>query len=102
MNTKIATPKKPVRLTWQGAVVGIHVAPFATAPMGAVDNVRAISGKGLEGDRYCEQTGTYSDKPGPAREVTLIESEALEGMRREYGIELDAGRSRRNIVTRDV
>ncbi len=68
--------------------------------MSAVNQARAVPGKGLEGDRYCLGTGTYSDKPGPAREVTLIESEALEALKRDYQIELEPGNSRRNIVTR--
>ncbi len=70
--------------------------------MAAVDQVRAVPGKGLEGDRYFKQVGTYSGHPGSGREVTLVEIEALEGLRRDYGIDLDAGRTRRNIVTRGV
>lgn len=70
--------------------------------MSAVEKARAIPGKGLEGDRYHSQTGTFSNKPGPAREVTLIEIEALEALKRDYGIELGLGSSRRNLVTRGV
>jgi MOSC domain-containing protein YiiM len=70
--------------------------------MVSVKEVRAIPGKGLEGDRYFTQTGTYSKKPRPDREVTLIEIEAVEALKRDLGIELDAGASRRNIVTRGV
>lgn len=68
--------------------------------MTAVQEVRAVPGKGLDGDRYFKQTGSYSNKPGPAREVTLIEIEALEALKRDYGIELNPGSARRNIVTR--
>jgi len=45
---------------------------------------------------------TYSKKFGPDREVTLIEIEAIEAMKRDLGIELDPGASRQNIVTRGV
>ncbi len=68
--------------------------------MRSVDRVRAIPGKGLEGDRYFEASGTYSDSPGPGREITLIESEAIEAMARDNEIAIPAGASRRNVVTR--
>jgi MOSC domain-containing protein YiiM len=70
--------------------------------MRSVDRVRAIPGKGLEGDRYFDATGTYSDKPGPGREVTLIESEAIDAMARDNGITIPAGAARRNVVTRET
>lgn len=90
-----------------GTVVSIHVAPGAGTPMVPVGEAHAVPGKGLEGDRYFKQVGTYSGRTGPrgappAREVTLIESEAIDALRRDYGIELDPGDSRRNIVTRGV
>jgi MOSC domain-containing protein YiiM len=87
---------------WQGTVVSIHLAETAAGPMVSVNEVRAIAGKGLEGDRYFTQTGTYSKKPRPDREVTLIEIEAIEALKRDLGIELAPGASRRNIVTRGV
>jgi len=55
----------------------------------------------LEGDRYALKQGTFY-KPEPDFELTLIEAEAIEALRREYDIELAAGDARRNIVTRDV
>ncbi|MGH7362192.1 MAG: MOSC domain-containing protein [Candidatus Methylomirabilales bacterium] len=70
--------------------------------MRAVAEAKAVTGGGLEGDRYFRQAGTYSAKPGPHREITLIAIEALEAVTRETGITLAAGESRRNIVTRDV
>ena len=70
--------------------------------MKSSNEVRAVAGKGLEGDRYFSQTGTYSNQPGSGRDVTLIEIEAIEALKRDYGIELNPGESRRNIVTRGV
>lgn len=87
---------------WLGEVVGIYIAPAAAQPMRAVAEASAVTGKGLEGDRYFRQVGTYSDKPGPHREITLIAVEALEAVTRETGITLAAGESRRNIATRGV
>lgn len=40
--------------------------------------------------------------PGSGRQVTLIEIEAIDALRREYLIEIDAEQARRNIVTRGV
>lgn len=87
---------------YNGTVISIHIAPNAEARMTSVKEARAIPGKGLDGDRYFRQTGTYSGKPGPDREVTLITVEAIEALRRDYGIALDPNDSRRNIVTQGV
>jgi MOSC domain-containing protein YiiM len=83
-------------------VVSLHIAPSGAAPMQAVSSVNAIAGRGLEGDRYYNLAGTYSNHPGNGRHVTLIEFEAIEALRREYQIALELGSSRRNIVTRGV
>jgi MOSC domain-containing protein YiiM len=85
-----------------GKVVSIHLAPVAAAPMISVMEIQAVTGKGLQGDRYFNKLGTYSNDPGSGREVTLIEIEALEALRREYQVELEPDQSRRNIVTRNV
>lgn len=87
---------------WTGVVVSIHITDRAEAPMRSVQRVRAVPGKGLEGDRYFKATGTYSDRPGPAREITLIELEAIEAMARDNEIEIAPGNARRNVVTRGV
>ena len=86
----------------RGAVVSIHIAPAGAAPVISVGEIQAVVGKGLEDDRYYLQTGTYSKTPGSGREVTLIEVEAIEALRREYQIDIDAAQARRNIVTRGV
>jgi MOSC domain-containing protein YiiM len=87
---------------WTGEVVAIQITSKAGEKMIPVKMVRAIAGKGLEGDRYLYQTGKFSDRPGPARQLTLIELESIEALRREQSIELDPVESRRNIVTREV
>src|SRR5206468_2302290 len=61
----------------------------------------AIAGRGLEGDRYFLETGFYSDGRD-GRQLTLIEAEALEALRREHGVELTPLESRRNLVTRGI
>lgn len=84
-----------------GQVASIHIAPSAKAATVAVESVKAIPRVGLEGDRYALGTGTFY-KPEPSFELTLIEAEAIEAIRRDYKIELAAGEARRNIVTRGV
>ncbi len=79
----------------------IFVAPDKGAPMEARDEVDAIAGTGLSGDRYAEGTGTFS-KPSPDRHVTLIEVEALEAVERDYGIAIPPEGTRRNLLTRGV
>jgi len=93
-------PEAPA--TWIGNVAGIFIGPVAARPMQAVAVVRAVAGRGLEGDRYFDRTGTYSDRPGTGREVTLIESEAVASAGRDYGFDLAPGEARRNIVTTGV
>lgn len=87
---------------WQGSVVSIHIASEAAKLTEAVTEVRAVPGRGLEGDRYFHKVGTYSNHPGSGREVTLIGAEAIQALAREAGIELPPGASRRNITTRGV
>jgi MOSC domain-containing protein YiiM len=86
----------------EGTVVSLHIAPTGAAAMQSVGQVRAVAGCGLEGDRYFNQLGTYSNHPGMGRHVTLIEIEAIEALKRDYGIDMAPGLFRRNIVTRGV
>ena len=68
----------------------------------SVPSAQAISGSGLVGDRYFSGKGTFS-KPGvPDREVTLIESEAIEAVNRDQKLPLTAAECRRNVVTQGV
>jgi len=83
--------------------VSIHLAKAGGAPVKEVAEVRALAGKGLDGDRYFSGSGTYSKaKHDPGAEATLIESEALEALKRDFRIELAPGASRRNIMTRGI
>lgn len=87
---------------WQGAVVAIHIAREAAAPMVSVPQILAVAGQGLEGDRYFRKVGTYSSRPGSGRQITLIEVEAGVALEREAGIRLSPSATRRNIATRGV
>ena len=50
-----------------GKVASIHISPEAEGAMRFVRTVRAVPGRGLEGDRYFRAVGTYSDRPGTGR-----------------------------------
>jgi MOSC domain-containing protein YiiM len=86
---------------WNGTVESIHIASTAEGPPQSVPQARAVPGAGLEGDRYALKLGTFY-KPAPDHELTLIEAEAMEALRRDYQVELAVGEARRNIVTRNV
>lgn len=85
--------------TWQGHVSAIYVTPAAEAAPQAVAEVRAVRGRGLEGDRYFTREGTFSDHSGDGREVTLIEREVIDALSVDLGIDLTRGEHRRNIAT---
>lgn len=86
-----------------GTVEHVHVAPGAGDPPEARDRVEAVAGKGLSGDRYFENAGTFSDSDRDVRrDVTLIEAEALDAVEADYGIALEPGVHRRNVTVRGV
>ncbi len=87
----------------EGKVVAMFVAPAARDPMIRVEVARAVAGRGLDGDRYFALKGTFSSGSSrPDGELTLIELEALEAVARDYGLALDPGEARRNVVTQGV
>jgi MOSC domain-containing protein YiiM len=84
-----------------GIVEHIHIAVAAGAPVRAVEAVRAFAGVGLEGDRYAYGRGHYRDE-NVSRDLTLVEAETIEELRREHGIEVAPGGTRRNVTTRGI
>ncbi len=94
-------------MPWSGSLEFIHIAPAASYEMEELREARLIAGRGIEGDRYYYGTGTYSPKPD-AREVTLIEIEALEALARndppiqEAPLVVAPSDHRRNLTTRGV
>jgi MOSC domain-containing protein YiiM len=89
-----------MQTSWKGFVERIYIGAQATEPMAERTEVRALDGKGLEGDRYAEGRGTFSHKPATGRHVTLVEAEAIEAVAKDIEIAPDV--TRRNIVTRGV
>lgn len=88
-------------MSFDGALRSIYVGAHG-APLRAVESVRALEGRGLEGDRYADADGEFSDNDGPQRQVTLIEIEAIRALETEYELVLEPGDARRNLVTEGV
>ncbi len=87
---------------FQGEVVSIFVAEKAGMPMESRPQVVAVAGRGIEGDRYFDRSGYWSNTPGEGREITLVEIESIEALAREKNIEITPETARRNVVTRGV
>ncbi len=85
------------------SVEQILIAETPTSPMTSRSAVRAVPGRGLEGDRYFIGVGTFSPNPQkPDFEITLIEKEKVEEFARDSGLPFTASQARRNIVTEGV
>ena len=81
----------------------VLVSTSPSAPMTAVPEVRAVEGRGLEGDRYFHGKGTFSPAVHrPDHEVTLVESEQIAAFAAASGLPFDAAMARRNLVTEGV
>jgi MOSC domain-containing protein YiiM len=78
-----------------GRVEGIFIGPLYELPA-PVERVRAVAGRGLEGNRY------FYDEAPPGRALTLIAAEAIDAFTGETDIPLTAAESRRNVLTRGV
>lgn len=84
-----------------GSVVSLWISTGRNQPMVSRDAVRAVPGKGIEGDHRFDETGTKSQKH-PGREITFFEQEALEAVFRDYKLPLGANETRRNVLVRGV
>lgn len=82
----------------EATVVAIFTAPEKHLPLVAHDEVSAIAGQGLEGDRYFNADGWDE----PKRELTLVELEAIDAANRDYDLGLAPEDMRRQIVTKGV
>src|SRR6266568_1638623 len=79
-----------------GIVKAIFISPIAGEPVQEVQNIQAIMGQGLEGDRYAVGAGSFNKGRVGSRQVTLINGLFFKGS----GFSL--ADSRRNIVTMDI
>jgi MOSC domain-containing protein YiiM len=87
---------------WKGDLVAIFISSNFGEQMVEKSEVTAVSGKGLEGDRFFIHGETSSRKHDLSTEITLIELEAIKAIKKEYNIDFGLGDSRRNLVTKGV
>jgi MOSC domain-containing protein YiiM len=83
-----------------GTVERVFVAEGGGQAMRPVDEVRAVAGRGLDGDRYATRRGYWTDVD--ECQVTLIQGEDLDAITASSGVAVQDGQHRRNIVTRGV
>jgi len=87
---------------FHGQLLAIFIGARKGDDLVSLEQIEAVPGHGLVGDRYFLKEGTFSDKDGPDREVTLIETEAIDGLARDYHITLRPAQARRNLLTSGV
>jgi MOSC domain-containing protein YiiM len=73
------------------SVVAIHLGEAGVPELRAVDSVRALAGKGLEGDRHF-----HADGAEPGHALTLVEEESVQD------VGLAPGETRRQLTVRGV
>ncbi len=73
-----------------GSVEQIHITAVESELPHRVDEVD-VTDDGMVGDRYAA-----------SRDITLVEAEALEGLRDDSGIELSPAEVRRQVLTRGI
>jgi MOSC domain-containing protein YiiM len=73
-----------------GSVEQIHITAVESELPHRVDEVD-VTDDGMVGDRYAA-----------SRDITLVEAEALEGLREDTGIELSPAEVRRQVLTRGI
>ena len=84
-------------------IVEILVATSPTSAMECRDSVRAVPGRGLEGDRYFLGLGTFSPPVHkPDYEVTLIQKEHIDAFQAASALAFTSKLARRNLVTEGI
>jgi hypothetical protein len=93
----LARPPRPQAPEGVGRLEAICVAASAGEPVRTPQTVRAIAGRGLDGDRHVNGTGTFPSGP-PGSALTLIAAEVCES----FDPPLTPDDHRRNLVTRGI
>jgi MOSC domain-containing protein YiiM len=88
-------PRPSASVRTVGQVEALALATDAEAPMTLVETAVARAGHGLEGDRYFDGHGTFSNRYARGVDLTLIEAEALDGL-------MAPAEARRNVITRGI
>jgi len=85
-----------------GKVLSIHIAAEKNAPVQSVNSVQVDADSGIVGDRYYDWHVAHPESTRAKRDVTLIEVEAIDAIRKESGIDLKPEEMRRNILVTGV
>lgn len=85
-----------------GSVASLHISPSAQTPMTALSMAQLVPGRGIKGDRFYLRRGIGDAVYDQFTcDVTLIEEETIESMKKQEP-PVDSGDSaRRNIVVRN-
>ena len=83
-----------------GKIVKLLISKDPKSAMLSLNQIVLEAGKGIFGDRYYNQEGTFSNKGEiqPDRDVTLIEIEKIDALNKEHNLDITAEDLRRNIV----
>jgi MOSC domain-containing protein YiiM len=81
-----------------GTLVSIFVAERSRARPREIFEAQLVAGKGIVGDRTYREEGVAA----PDKELTLVESEQVDGFNRRTGLGAPYWSLRRNLVTRGV
>ncbi len=99
-----ALPAPTVLSPRAGTIEVIAIAATAIGPIGQVNEVQALAGRGLDGDRYAAKAGTFTPPGGGGQgyDLTLIQAEVLDELVLPGGHRLGYVQARRNLVTRGI
>lgn len=88
----------------KGTIFNIYISSNAGAEIISINEASLIPGKGIEGDRYYNGSGTFSAllKNNPSAELTLIEKEEIDKFNKEQCLNLSYSELRRNLVTEGI
>ncbi|WP_121627094.1 MOSC domain-containing protein [Poseidonibacter antarcticus] len=83
-----------------GKIINLFISPNTKSTMQEVNQMILEKEKGIFGDRYYNQEGTFSNKgkTEPDRDVTLIEIEKINEFNDNFNQDITAEDFRRNIV----
>lgn len=83
-------------------ILNICISEKASSPMILKQQVEVIKDKGIKGDRYFLETGTWSAKNKPHQQITLIESENIDYINLHLKKKINYEDFRRNIITKNI
>jgi len=90
-------PGSPLKVP---VVSALYISSGAGQPMERIDHATAVAGRGLAGDRYCHDKGHWSGTD--ECEVTIITQERIDEIEQRWGVKVQDGEHRRNIVTSNL